>query len=103
MASAPVADRTGVGVAMNFAGDLADVNGSRLPGFERLEVHILRRLAIGGLTGYLSLELINGYGLLDPVSWEFSPGSDQRLMWRARLRHVDLFPLFPVLGLSVRF
>ena len=86
-----------------FAGDLADVNGSRLPGFERLEIHILRRISLGGFTGHLSLRLINGYGLLDPVSWEFTPGADQRSMWRARLRTIDLFPLYPVVGMSVQF
>jgi hypothetical protein len=101
MSSAPSLDRAAFGLAIG--GDLADVNGSRLPGFERLEIHIMRRVSFGGLTGHLSLQLINGYGLLDPVSWEFTPGSDQRLMWRARLQHVDLFPLFPVFGLSVRF
>ena len=88
---------------VTFAGDLADVNGSRLPGFERLELHILRRISLGGFTGHLSLQLINGYGLLDPVSWEFTPGADQRSLWRARVRNIDIFPLYPVVGLSVQF
>jgi hypothetical protein len=98
--SAPV-DVSGVRFAVQ--GEFDDVNGSRLPGFERLELHVSRRVSFGGFSGNFSLRFINGYGLLDPVEWIYTPAQDQRLSWRTRIRKLSLFPLFPVVGLSLRF
>ena len=91
------------GVRAATASEFTDVNGSRLPAFERLELSVGRRIALGSFAGNLSLRLINGYGLLDPVSWVSFPGTDQRMVWRAQIHKIALFPLFPVIGLSLRF
>ncbi len=81
-----------------------DVNGSRFPGFQRLELQIIHRFSIGSVAGRASLQFINGYGLLDPIVQELqSPGSDSRFLWRARLREIRLFPLFPVVGVTFTF
>ena len=91
------------GVRFAVQGEFNDVNGSRLPGFERLELHVSRRIAFGGFSGSVSFRLINGYGLLDPVEWIYTPNPDHLLAWRSRIRKLALFPLFPVIGLSLRF
>ncbi len=102
MASAPIAPVDVSGLRFALPGEFSDVNGSRLPGFERLEFTVSRRIRLGGLSGSMSLRLINGYGLLDPVEWIYTTGEAGRPMWRARVRPVALFPLFPVVGLSIR-
>jgi hypothetical protein len=102
-ASSPSTPADVGGVRFAVQGEFNDVNGSRLPGFERLELHLSRRISFGGVSGNVSFRLINGYGLLDPVEWIYTPGQDQRVAWRTRMRHLSLFPLFPVVGLSLRF
>ncbi len=68
-----------------------DVNGSRLPGFQRLEVSLLRRFTLGRFVCQLSLRLLNAYGLLDPFLWQLRTASDLRLKWSARMQHLELF------------
>ncbi len=105
----PAADNAGVRVSYEGYGGIIDVNGGRFPGFQRLELQILHRFALAGVLGEISLQLINGYGLLDPMAIELRPNPgdliafDQRLVWRARVKEIPLFPLFPVAGLTVRF
>lgn len=84
-------------------GGFLDVNGARYPGFQRLEVSTGYHFEVAGLPARVTLQLINGYGLLDPIAWDLVPSGDPRNQWRARVREIDLFPLFPVLGVSVRF
>ncbi|MCC6397297.1 MAG: hypothetical protein IT282_09775, partial [Bacteroidetes bacterium] len=96
-------DRGGVGVSPSMAIGVIDVNGSRFPGFQRLELQALYRFTLGGIAGQASLQLINGYGLLDPFAWELHQHPDPRLSWSARLKDIRLFPLFPVAGLTFRF
>lgn len=100
-ASAPVTDAGGVRFALGS--DLSDINGSRLPGFERLELTCARRIRFGPLSGTLSLRLISGYGLLDPVEWVSFGTSNGRDLWQPRIRTIAIFPLYPVVGLSLRF
>ncbi len=80
-----------------------DLNGGRLPGFQRLEIHVLHHFALGGLSCTAALRLLNAYGLLDPFIWTPHESDDPRLTWSARMRKLQLFPLFPTLGITVRF
>jgi hypothetical protein len=80
-----------------------DLNGGRLPGFQRLEFKVLHRFSWSGLPFQATLRLLNGYGLLDPFVWELSGASDNRLKWRAAFDAPPLLPLYPVVSLAVRF
>jgi hypothetical protein len=90
----------GVSGASRFSPDL---NGSKLPGFQRLELKAVYGFLIGGFQGQVALRFVNGYGLLDPIAWELRPSPDARFAWRASVREMKLFPLFPTVGLTVRF
>jgi hypothetical protein len=80
-----------------------DLNGGRLPGFRRLEIHALHRFVLGGLSCTAALRLLNAYGLLDPFIWTLHQSDDPRLTWSARVRELQLFPLFPTLSITVKF
>jgi hypothetical protein len=80
-----------------------DLNGARLPGFQRLELKALCNFMLGGFPGQVAVRFVNGYGLLDPIVWELRQSSDPRFAWRASLREMKLFPLFPTIGLTFRF
>ena len=82
---------------------VVDVNGSRLPGFQRLEVNVLRRFSAGGYACQFSLRLLSGYGLLDPFTWQVQQSADVRTSWSASVEKLKLFPIFPTVGVSVRF
>ena len=99
-ASAPTTDVGGVRFAQGS--DLSDVNGNRLPAFERLEFTVSRRMSMGMLRGSISLRLISGYGLLDPVEWVSVGTSGGRALWQPGIRPIRLFPLFPVVGVSLQ-
>jgi hypothetical protein len=79
-----------------------NVDGGRLPGFQRLEVELLRTFAIDRFTCQASLKLMNAYGLVDPFSLDLLR-SDAGVAWRARLEDLSFVPLFPSFSLSVRF
>jgi len=83
--------------------ELIDLNGSRLPGFQRLEFRVLHRFTWWGWQFQATLRLLNGYGILDPFVWELRNDFDSRLKWTATFNEAKLFPLYPTLGLSVRF
>jgi hypothetical protein len=95
--------------ALGASDGMIDVNGGRFPGFQRLEVQVVHHFTLAGFSGQASLQLINGYGLLDPMVIELRENNvdriafDPRLVWRARMKGVALFPLFPVLGVTFRF
>ena len=80
-----------------------DLNGGRLPGFQRLELRATHRFSWWGLPFQATLRLLNGYGLLDPFAWELRDSPDNRLKWRATFDGPDLFPLHPVVNLNVKF
>ncbi|TLY33718.1 MAG: TonB-dependent receptor [Ignavibacteria bacterium] len=80
-----------------------DLNGGRLPGFQRLELQVMHRLSWRNLPIEAALRLLNGYGLLDPFDWELRQSSDTRLRWRATFDPLPLFPLYPEVSLNVRF
>jgi hypothetical protein len=79
-----------------------DVNGGRLPGFQRLEIECLRTFAVDRFICQASLKLVNAYGLVDPFELDLLNGPGG-VTWRARLDDLGFFPLFPALSFSVRF
>ena len=96
-------DSNAVSVSSTQATQIFDVNGNRIPGFQRLELNAARTLSLWGLSCQISLRMLNGYGLLDPFVWALRNSSDRRSRWDISLREPDLFPLYPSLGLTVRF
>jgi len=80
-----------------------DLNGGRLPGFQRLEFRVQHKYSWWGLPFQATLRLLNGYGLIDPFVWELRENPDNRLKWRARFDAPPLFPLYPVVSVSARF
>lgn len=87
----------------NRSSALIDLNGGRLPGFQRLEVKMLHSFSAWGRPCQFTLRLVNGYGLLDPFMWELRSEPDVRMKWRTRLEEVKLFPLYPTVSFTVRF
>ena len=85
------------------AGTLAvgyvDLNGSKLPGFQRVELDAVYRFLVGGMSCDLSLRMLNGYGLVDPFKWDLQ----EQGSWRATLQKQKLLPIYPTLGFAVRF
>ena len=84
-------------------GDFLDVNGGRLPGFQRLEFIAVRAFALWNLPCQFTFRLLNGYGLLDPFVWNLRNSSDIRTVWSVSLKNPSLAPIYPAVGLSVRF
>lgn len=80
-----------------------DLNGGRLPGFQRLELRLQHRFSSFGLPSEVTLRLLNGYGLVDPFVWQLTGNSDNRLRWRVTFDAPPLVPLYPVLSMGVRF
>ncbi len=80
-----------------------DLNGGRLPGFQRLELRVQHRFLPWGFPAELTLRLLNGYGLVDPFVWQLTENSDNRLRWRVTFDAPPLVPLYPVLSMGVRF
>ncbi len=93
----------GVDVRASYAANAIDPNGSRSPGFQRMEINIRRRIALWGVHCQLTLRMMNAYGLLDPYEWTVNPGSDLRRKWTVTMRDLKLLPLYPAVGLNVRF
>jgi hypothetical protein len=89
--------------AASAAREFIDLNGGRLPGFQRLELSATKKFSISAFQCLVSLRLLNEYGLVDPFIWTFRGGADPRMMWSATLKEMELFPLFPTMGLIVRF
>jgi hypothetical protein len=86
----------------NYDG-FVDVNGSRLPGFQRLELNVARRFSLRGLSCQFSLRLLNSYGLVDPFIWKLQKNSFIGLKWNAALQEQKLFPLYPAVEFTMRF
>jgi hypothetical protein len=82
---------------------LFDLSQARFPGFQRLELSLVHRVRLWRTSGEFSLRLLNGYGLLDPFAWSLYRRNDLRLKWTAEVKELRLFPLYPALGVSVRF
>lgn len=97
-------NNAGVGMRGEAASlSLFDLSQSRFPGFQRLELSVVRRVAIWGAAGEISLRLLNAYGLLDPFDWSLHLRNDLRLKWTAEVKQLRLFPLYPALGISMGF
>jgi hypothetical protein len=95
--------RSGLAFADAKYAEPYDLNGGRLPGFQRLELRVQHRTSVWGAPMEATLRLMNGYGLVDPFVWEVRQQRDDRLKWRARFDAPPLFPLYPVLSVGVRF
>ncbi len=80
-----------------------DLNGGRLPGFQRVELYIQHRFSSWEVPCDVTLRLVNGYGLLDPFVWELNNSLDNRLRWKATFDPAPVFPLYPVVGVHVKF
>jgi hypothetical protein len=83
--------------------ELIDVNGNRLPGFQRLELNVVRHFSFNRFPCQLSFRFMNSYGLQDPFIWNLQGGNSTPLRWNATLRYAALFPLYPSLELTMRF
>jgi hypothetical protein len=106
-ASAPAqmfGDKSGrVGAAANAVSNgFTDINGSKMPGFQRLEMNITRQFVLSSFQCEAALRLLNSYGFIDPFQWNLYHRSTG-LRWNVTLREVGLFPLYPSVGLVVRF
>jgi hypothetical protein len=99
-AEAPV--RNTFGVTAEGA-RMLDANGSKTPGFERLEFNVMKRIVVWGAACQLSLRMLNAYGLLDPFVWSVNPSENPRAMWAVQVKDLRLLPLYPSVGLHVRF
>ena len=83
--------------------DFLDLNGGRLPGFQRIELSVIHRFLAWNLPCQVTLRLLNGYGLLDPILWQGQASRDLRYRWSAELQQPNLTPIYPTIGLLVRF
>jgi hypothetical protein len=91
-----------VGVANAVSDGFTDINGSKLPGFQRLELNITRQFVLSNFHCEATFRLLNSYGLIDPFQWNLTHRSTG-LGWNVALREVTLFPLYPSIELVVRF
>jgi hypothetical protein len=83
--------------------EFLDINGGKLPGFQRLEFSAVRRFVAWGLPCQFTFRLLNSYGLLDPFVWNLQRSNDMRTLWNVSLKEPSLVPLYPAIGLNVRF
>lgn len=79
-----------------------DLNGGRLPGFQRIELRVAYAFDLFDRSVETSVHLLNGYGLIDPFRWQLRPGSDPRAQWSISYEPPPLFPLYPSVSLRVR-
>jgi hypothetical protein len=98
------AERSG-GVLTNPSYDagFVAINGSRIPGFQRLDISVTHEISGLGVPLIASLRFHNAYAVLDPFSWGLRSDPDQRFRWWVEVDPPGLFPLFPSLDLSVAF
>ena len=89
--------------AAEAPGWLFDVNGEKYPGFQRLEIQVSRAFTMVEMPCSITIRLVNAYGLIDPFEWQLQNTGDLRSRWKATLQDLKLFPLFPTIGLAVRF
>lgn len=83
--------------------DFIDINGSRLPGFQRFELNLTRKFFLRHLPCQFSFRLMNGYGILDPFVWKLQQSNYIGLKWNATLQAQNLFPLYPSIEFTIRF
>lgn len=82
--------------------ELIDVNGSKLPGFQRLELNVTCKFVVSNLPCQCTFRLLNSYGLIDPFQWKILRSASGDLSWSAEARNISLFPLYPVLEFIIR-
>jgi hypothetical protein len=80
-----------------------DLNGGRLPGFQRVELYVHHKFSSWSVPCEATLRFLNGYGLLDPFGWILNDNSDNRRRWSATFDPPPVFPLYPVVSVRVKF
>jgi hypothetical protein len=80
-----------------------DVNGGKLPGFQRLELNVTGKFLFYDVPCQCTLRMLNSYGLLDPFQWKLLRSGPGGLSWKAAVQDIRLFPLYPSLELLIRF
>jgi hypothetical protein len=80
-----------------------DLNGGRLPGFQRIELRVAYAFDLLDRSVETSVRMLNGYGLIDPFRWQLRPGSDPRAQWSISYEPPPLFPLYPSFHVRLRF
>jgi hypothetical protein len=99
-----VVDNRGVGVSANNRFDgFSDVNGSKLPGFQRLELNVTSKFVIRDMPWEFTFRLMNSYGLINPFDWKLVWSYTKGLSWSAAVKDIHLFPLYPVAEVIIRF
>jgi hypothetical protein len=89
-----------VGIASMYG---VDPNGTRMPGFQRLEFSIMKHFDLWQTPCQFTLRMLNAFGLLDPFDWTLNSGQNPRRAWSITMKDLKLFPLYPSLSMSVRF
>jgi hypothetical protein len=79
-----------------------DPNGTRMPGFQRLELYIMKRFDLWRTPCQFTVRMLNAYGLLDPFVWTLNAGQDPRKIWSVAMKDLKLLPLYPSLSMTVR-
>lgn len=90
-----------LGGNLEYSG-FVDINGSRLPGFQRLEVNVSHQFAVWNFFGQITLRFLNSYGITDPYKWQLYRYMG-RTRWYVLMEEVRLFPLYPAIEIAVRF
>ena len=84
-----------VGVANAISTGFTDINGSKLPGFQRLELNISRQFVLSSFHCEGTFRLLNSYGLIDPFQWSLYHRSTG-LRWNAVLKEVTPLSFIPI-------
>lgn len=79
-----------------------DLNGGRLPGFQRIELRVAYAFELLDRSIETSVRMLNGYGLIDPFRWQLHPGSDPRTQWSISYEPPPLLPLYPSFNVRVK-
>jgi hypothetical protein len=69
-----------------------DLNGGRLPGFQRIE-----------LRASYTFDMAGQVWEFDPFEWQLANNADPRLRWRVSFDAPPLFPLYPAVSLRMKF
>ncbi|HLF14931.1 MAG TPA: TonB-dependent receptor [Bacteroidota bacterium] len=80
-----------------------DFNGSRLAGFQRIELGVTGMFMFATTPVELSIRMRNAYGVLDLFDWRLLDTPDIRQKWVATVREGSLFPKYPTLSVRVKF
>jgi len=83
--------------------DYANIDGTRLPVFHKLDLVFIHKFHWFGLPFQLSLNLYNAYSRKNPFAWEVRNSPDPPNPWAIRITQYTAFPIIPSVGLSAKF